>query len=70
MAIVANLANIGTPVDQRLCTPNRQNAGTPIGALTPLFSGELVFDTTNARLFQAIGTANTDWLHVSARSKT
>lgn len=70
MAIVNNLALIGGPVDPRLCTPNRQNAGSPIGSVVPLYIGEIVQDTTNVRLFQSTGPTNNDWMHVNSRIKS
>jgi hypothetical protein len=53
-----------TGVDNPLSKPNRQNAGSPVGSLTPAFSGELVFDTTNRMLFTATGVSNTSWMPV------
>jgi hypothetical protein len=53
-----------TPVDKKYAHPNRTNAGTPIGSLTPLYANELVLDTTNSRYFKGVGTTNNDWLPV------
>jgi hypothetical protein len=64
MAIVADRARPEAGLDRRLTTPTRNNAGTPVGALTPAFNGELVMDTTNHVLWQAVGTANTAWMRV------
>ena len=68
MAIVANLANSGgnipghtSPTDNKLCTPSRANAGTPVAVLTPAFPGELVQDTTGGITYGAYGVANTQW---------
>lgn len=57
MAIVADLAGVGTynqdgrGLDRKLASPNRQNAGSPLGSLTPLYPGELVLDTTNTQMW-------------------
>lgn len=45
--------------------PNRTNAGSPSGSLTPEYPGELVYDTTNSVFYKAIGTAATDWQQIS-----
>jgi hypothetical protein len=53
----------GARLDRSFCIPNRNNAGTPVGALTPQFSGELVLDTTNGIVYKGMGTtANTQWM--------
>lgn len=39
----------------------RSNAGSPSGVLTPDRVGEWVLDTTNKVIYDAVGTANTDW---------
>ena len=49
-------------LDTKMETPNRSNAGTPVGALTPLYSGEIVLDTTNFQLWIAFGTSTNDWM--------
>lgn len=66
MAIVPNLARNTDFVDQPFCSPNRVNAGNPNGSLTPIFNGELVDDTTNGRLWKAIGLTNTSWVALTA----
>jgi hypothetical protein len=53
-----------TPLDKKYAHPNRTNAGSPIGALVPLYANEMVFDTTNFRYYKAIGLTNNDWLYV------
>lgn len=64
MAIVVDLAGVGTfrqdgrGTDVKLSSPNRKNAGSPYGALTPLYSGEMVLDTVNQQLY--VGGASTD----------
>ena len=53
---------IGSATDNKLCKPNRTNAGTPSGSLTPRYAGELVYDTTNAATYRGVNTsANTSW---------
>jgi len=69
MAIVPNLAfppntNPSFPVDPPLTTPNRYNAGSPAGTLTPLYAGEIVVDTTGHQMYQALGTSNNSWAQV------
>ncbi len=66
MAEVADLSgNLPAGVfgaDNKLSKPTRSNAGTPVGSLTPAFSGEVVLDTTNRLLWRGTGTsANTQW---------
>lgn len=53
-----------TPLDKKYAHPNRNNAGTPIGSLTPEYTNELILDTTNQRYYKAIGRTNNDWLYV------
>ncbi|CAB4163625.1 hypothetical protein UFOVP810_37 [uncultured Caudovirales phage] len=72
MAIVPDLSenfpnSLLTGTDTKLSSVNRQNAGTPISVLTPLYSGELVLDTLQSQLYMGTGTANTSWVpvHVS-----
>ncbi len=64
MAVVAEKSGF-TRVDKKYSHPNRNNAGSPIGSLVPLYPNELVFDTTNLRYFKAIGSTNNDWLFIS-----
>ena len=63
MAIVPN-KGMSTPVDKKYATPNRTNAGAPVGSLTPLYPNELVFDSTNTRYYKGIGRTNNDWQYV------
>lgn len=63
MATVVNKGTY-TPVDKKYATPNRTNAGTPVSSLTPLYTNELVLDTTNNVYYRANGTTNTSWLPV------
>ena len=65
MAIVPNKDGGPNYNDKRLSTPNRNNAGTPVGALTPLYQGEIVLDTTNGILYVMTGTTNNDWMPVT-----
>lgn len=65
MAIVADKARPSTPVDRKFATPNRSNAGTPVGSLVPSYTNELVLDTTNRQLWRAIGPTNADWMPVT-----
>lgn len=68
MPIVPNLAGTGpynmdtnggaVGTDRKLASPNRKNAGTPYGSLTPQYSGEMVLDTVNQQLY--VGGASTD----------
>ena len=64
MAIVADASGnspIGTAVESPLGSPNRNLSATPIGSTIPLFSGEIVVDTTNEQAYRATGTTNADW---------
>lgn len=71
MPTVANKADNGGSIpnftqstDNKLEQPSRNNAGTPVAALTPAFPGELVMDTTNGILYRGVGTTNTNWMRV------
>ena len=66
MATVIDKAGI-SPLDKKYSTPNRQNAGTPVGSLTPLYPNELVLDTTNGLYYKAIGKTNNDWQLVNLK---
>lgn len=61
MAIVVN-KGMSTPVDKKLCDPNRKVASTPVGTLTPLYKGEIVLLTTDGSLFYATDLTNTGWV--------
>lgn len=50
--------------DNKLSHPNRTNAGSPVSALTPLYPGEVIEDTTNRLLWRASGTTSTDWMPI------
>ncbi len=57
---------VGLGTDPKLNKPTRSNAGTPVGSLTPAFSGEIVLDTTNRVLWRGTGTsANTEWMPIT-----
>ena len=52
-------------LDRKLTAVNRANAGDPVGSLTPQYVGELVFDSTNERVFRGRTTAGStlnDWV--------
>lgn len=57
-----NLARGAPTTDPNYSTPNRNNAGSPVGSVTPQYVGELVQDTTNRVVWRATGTANTAWV--------
>ena len=63
MATVPNKADFGDPLDPALTKHNRVTAAAPNGALTPLFSGEIVLDTTSKQLWQAQSLANNSWVY-------
>lgn len=50
-----------TPVDKKLCDPNRKVASTPVGTLTPLYKGEIVLLTTDGSLWWATDLTDTGW---------
>lgn len=62
MAIVADAAVGGAPVDKSYTSYNRTNAGEPNGTLTPQFVGEIVLDTTNNTVWKSLGVANNTWI--------
>jgi len=68
MAIVGNLAEgASSPAkDKSFTSYNRTNAGSPNATLTPLFSGEIVLDTTNHSLWKAMGLTNNTWVALTA----
>jgi hypothetical protein len=55
----------GRMVDPVYSQPNRNNAGTPVGSLTPSYINEVVLDTTSGQLYIAIGAANTNWTPIT-----
>lgn len=63
MAIVADKSG-NNPTDSSWTAANRSVAGDPntTGPLTPLYSGEIVNDTTNHALWKATGKTNTSWV--------
>lgn len=38
-----------------------ENAGSPVGSVTPDFIGQRCLDTTNGLLYTAVGATNADW---------
>lgn len=64
MAITADLSG-NNPTDKSFNSINRSNAGEPNGSLTPQFAGELVLDTTNNRVWKAVGVTNTSWVSIT-----
>lgn len=61
MATVVDRGAVHSRVDRPYTLPTRNNAGSPIAALTPAFGGELVQDSTNHLVWQAVGPTNTNW---------
>lgn len=61
MATVANKGLAGGIVDGKLSSPNRIVAATPVATTTPLYSGEIVNDTTSEKSYRATGTTSADW---------
>ena len=61
---VDNAADAGLPtnVDRSYVHFNRTSAGTPLGTLTPLYSGEVVLDTTNGDYYYAAGQSSAGWV--------
>jgi hypothetical protein len=70
MAIVANKSDASFGTDKSWCSPNRSNAGDPNGALTPQFVGELVEDTTNKKVWEAMTALNTGWVTYNVGPRT
>lgn len=60
MAIVVDKSG-NSPLDVPYSSPNRKNAGTPLATLTPLYSGEVVQDTTTGAIWYATGLTSADW---------
>lgn len=67
MATVKDLSG-NIPVvqfDRKLTTVNRANAGDPVGSLTPQYTGEIVFDSTNELVYRGLntdGSTNASWI--------
>jgi hypothetical protein len=62
MSIVPDLARPGDVVDPPLSSPNRRVADAPATlSLVPLFSGEIVQNTSNGDLWFAAGLTATAW---------
>jgi hypothetical protein len=67
MAIVPDLsgnfpASLPSGVDRNYAGVSRDVVGNPFSVTTPLFSGEVVRDSTSGALYQAIGLTNTSWV--------
>lgn len=62
MATVVDKGRPTAPTDKKLSSPNRRNAGSPVGSVTPLYAGEIIFDTTDNKLWRAEGITSGDWL--------
>ena len=45
---------------------HRENAGTPVGTITPYFVKEELLDATNKIWYKAVGTTNLDWRAMNA----
>ena len=60
----ANLVPVtdGADAYQLVYIPTMRGAGSPVGAVTPLFRGVLYIDTTHGGLYQALGTNDTSWV--------
>lgn len=59
----ASLTAQGRDVDYELGSANRSNAGDPNGSLTPLFCGEIIYDSTNHAYYRAeIAGDNNSWV--------
>lgn len=71
MAIIVNKDNSGiiangatANIDRPYSSPNRKQAGTPLATTTPLYSGEIIQDTTAGTLWYALGLTSADWISV------
>jgi hypothetical protein len=53
---------IGHSTDQKLRDSNRTGTASPIGSLTPQFSGERYYDSTNRTTYIARGLTNLSWV--------
>lgn len=65
MATVVNTGDVALGIDDPHHTYNRQNAGDPNASLTPEFTGEIVLDTTNKKLWIARDLTNDSWVTYS-----
>lgn len=66
MAIVKNKAYSGAFTDPSFCSPNRTNAGSPAGTITPQYAGEIIMDTTNNVRWKAHGVGSNSWTPMEA----
>lgn len=62
MATVLDLSGNNPLEVRKFSAFSRTNAGEPNGSLTPLYGGEIVLDTTNNALWEAVGTTNAQWV--------
>jgi hypothetical protein len=60
MAIVPDLSTGAAP-DRALASPNRRIAGSPLGSTVPLYSGEIIQNTSTGDLWFATATTSTSW---------
>lgn len=71
MATVANkdggdvAGNPGVVTDKALTKPSVENAGDPLGAVTPEFAGQILLDTTNGALYYAEDITSDSWVPAS-----
>lgn len=69
MAIVPDLSGnspaglLDGGVDRAFASVNRVVAAAPNGVTTPLYSGEIIMDTSTQGLWAAIGLTNTSWVN-------
>ena len=70
MATVPDLAGSSIAVDYSYVKHNRENAGDPNAAVTPLFSGEIILDVTSKQLWQAQDASNNSWVPFAAGTYT
>lgn len=62
MATVKDLSGNNLVIDNKFSAYNRVSAGEPNGLITPLYGGEIVLDTTQNALWEAVGTAINAWV--------
>ena len=65
MAIVHNRSG-NSPLDVPWTTFNRKVTAEPNAATVPLYSGEIVIDTTNNVLWKAMSTTNDCWVALTS----
>ena len=64
MATVRNKAQYA-PLDKKYAMPNRKLAASPFNTTVPLYTGEIVLDTTTGNMWYGTDLTNSGWTAAS-----